>query len=30
LGILGILGIENRKLNIFFLSFPAAKNQKII
>jgi hypothetical protein len=24
----GILGIENRKPNIFFLSFPAANNQK--
>jgi hypothetical protein len=24
---LGILGIENRKPNIFFLSFPAANNQ---
>jgi hypothetical protein len=30
LGSLGILGIENRKLNIFFLSFPAGnKYQKI-
>jgi hypothetical protein len=25
---LGILGIENRKPNIFFLSFPAANNPK--
>jgi hypothetical protein len=28
LWILGILGIENQKPNIFFLSFPAANNPK--
>jgi hypothetical protein len=28
LGSLGILGIENRKPNIFFLSFPAGNYQK--